>query len=1275
MKKFHTRYISSVLLLSLLTAGPLHAQDDFVQLPAPAVWSAQHQLPHYEVQVPLGKLLDGENVTFSIAYPEYTALTASQKARFKALGACPTQDIKLNVTQGTERGNTVADVSFMPLIERNGKWLLLTSFKLQKTSSAQNMPKTYRLAAQVTTEAQAASRYADHSVLAEGKWVKIKVSSEGIYQLSTSQLKKMGFNDPAKVKLYGQGGRPLVELASTSGCDAWVDDLKEIPLLRRESSVVFFAEGTTRWNTDGSHRQSAFSSSSYYFLTEGDSPATLTTLERPTTTATEVTQVKAHALTDNDGYCWYEGGRDFYEQETVGSGKRYKMQLPGLVTSALSASGTAPSVDIAWDIANNNAVSSTTVNLVAESTGNVLSRGTISTANGDGESARGYRASFSTNQIDSEQATLLVRASDTQARVNYIRINYPQLLSATNPAAAFAPNVKGAVKLIINDATSNIRVWQISSGNADAAILPSELNGTTLTAYAPDGTQRFVIVDEQKDYSSPQTVGTVTNQDLHADANIQYVVIVPSSGKLTEQAERLAQEHRTRDGLTAKVVSAGEIYNEFSSGTPDATAYRRYLKMLYDKAATDSERPQYLVLFGDCLWDNRGVTAEYASASHDDYLLAYERNDQESYTNTGYSIGTLHAYVTDDYYGLLDDTEGSKIESEKVDLGIGRMPCHDAATAKILVDRSIDYMDNKATGAWKNHMFAIADSGDENSHMTDADTICAQTLRAAGDHFLVRRLYLDSYTASQTAQGTTYPAATEHLKQLMQQGALIFNYNGHGSPDRLSHKFLINKDDMTANVSQALPLWIYASCEISPYDQPISDLARNALYNTEGGAVAVICAARSVYSNYNRAIDKGIVKYLFTKDGLGDRLTFGSSLRKTKNELVSSGSSIGSDYTMNKLKYVLLGDPALKLAYADNGISIDSINAQALGSTTATRTIATGTVTRFSGAVTASNGTTADESFNGTLTATLFAPAETITCKGQGNSSASPKVYKDYTRSLYQGEVKVENGRFNIDMVVPRGVNLSTDRALLSLYAVSTDNTREYKGSETRFCINATGQAEKVDTLGPDIYVYLDRPDFPNGGVVDVNTTFYATVSDSTALSVASGALGHDVELILDDDAVNAIRLNDYFKFNFGSYNTGLVEYPLTGLSAGVHSLAFRMWDVYDNSTTARLQFEVREGGASTFEVNATEISPGQSARFVTSFIRQAEGNVDVRTEVFNTMGLCVWSTTQRVTSGEYATSIWNYCDYSGRRLPQGVYFYRSKAYGKETKTKKLIVR
>ena len=634
-------------------------------------------------------------------------------------------------------------------------------------------------------------------------------------------------------------------------------------------------------------------------------------------------------------------------------------------------------------------------------------------------------------------------------------------------------------------------------------------------------------------------------------------------------------------------------------------------------------------------------------------------------------MGTLYSYVTDDYYGLLDDNEGSSIETEKIDLGIGRFPCHDAATAKLLVDRTLEYMDNKRVGAWKNSSFFIADYGDENLHMQDADNIFAQARNSAGNDLMLRHLYLDSYQSTQAAKGITYPLATERLKQFMEQGALIFNYNGHGSPDRLSHGFLITKEEMSANVSTALPLWIYASCEISPYDQQIDDLARNSLYNTNGGAVAVVCAARSVYSHYNRALNKGLVKYLFAKDAAGQRLAFGDALMRTKGELISSSSTIGSDYSMNKLKYVLLGDPALQLAYAESGISVSSIDGQALANDEV-RPLSTGKVVRFSGEV-GTDGK-ADENFNGVLTATLFGPEETISCHGQGNTSADEHTFKDFTRTYYQGSVNVSKGRFELDLVIPRGVSFSQDKALLSLYAVSDDHTKEFKGSERRFCIHSAAQNEKVDSIGPDIYVYLDRPDFPYGGVVDVNATFYAALSDSTSISVASGALGHNMELVLDDDTENPLTLNDYFSFELGSYRQGTVTYPLHNLAPGRHSLKFRAWDVCDNSSTATLEFTVREGGAPTFDVIASESVPSTSTRFITSFIRQAENDVDVCTEVYNLEGMKVWSKHQLVASGEYASMEWNLTDASGHKLQPGVYLYRSIVYGQHTKTKKIIV-
>ena len=50
--------------------------------------------------------------------------------------------------------------------------------------------------------------------------------------------------------------------------------------------------------------------------------------------------------------------------------------------------------------------------------------------------------------------------------------------------------------------------------------------------------------------------------------------------------------------MSVAVISADKVYNEFSSGTPDASAYRRLMKMLYDRADNDKKAPQSLLLFG-----------------------------------------------------------------------------------------------------------------------------------------------------------------------------------------------------------------------------------------------------------------------------------------------------------------------------------------------------------------------------------------------------------------------------------------------------------------------------------------------------------------------------------------------------------------------------------------------------------------------------------------------------------------------------------------------------
>ena len=52
----------------------------------------------------------------------------------------------------------------------------------------------------------AQQRYADHSVLAEGRWTKIRIPATGIYELTDSLLAQAGITDAKHVKVYGYGG-------------------------------------------------------------------------------------------------------------------------------------------------------------------------------------------------------------------------------------------------------------------------------------------------------------------------------------------------------------------------------------------------------------------------------------------------------------------------------------------------------------------------------------------------------------------------------------------------------------------------------------------------------------------------------------------------------------------------------------------------------------------------------------------------------------------------------------------------------------------------------------------------------------------------------------------------------------------------------------------------------------------------------------------------------------------------------------------------------------
>lgn len=72
------------------------------------------------------------------------------------------------------------------------------------------------------------------------------------------------------------------------------------------------------------------------------------------------------------------------------------------------------------------------------------------------------------------------------------------------------------------------------------------------------------------------------------------VILTPK--EYISYAQSIARLHNENDGMEVAVIDHETVFNEFSSGTPDATAYRRLMKMFFDRKGGLNGEPLYLLL-------------------------------------------------------------------------------------------------------------------------------------------------------------------------------------------------------------------------------------------------------------------------------------------------------------------------------------------------------------------------------------------------------------------------------------------------------------------------------------------------------------------------------------------------------------------------------------------------------------------------------------------------------------------------------------------------------
>ncbi|MGB3075802.1 MAG: type IX secretion system sortase PorU, partial [Chitinophagales bacterium] len=672
-------------------------------------------------------------------------------------------------------------------------------------------------------------------------------------------------------------------------------------------------------------------------------------------------------------------------------------------------------------------------------------------------------------------------------------------------------------------------------------------NGNQLQFTALGDTLHEYVIFSDNEGITPTAIGKISNQDLHGLPQASYLIVTP--GSLLSFANQLADFHRSKSVLTVNVVTVDQIHNEYSSGTQDIVAIRDFTRMFYKRAGTDPQLlPKYICLFGDGSYDNKGnidgnkgLIPTFQSAN---------------------SVSATSSFVSDDFYGLLDDNEGGNVldPNAKLDIAIGRLPVNNEDQSAAILNKINIYGSSQSFGNWRNVVTFVADDEDNNTHIKDADEVAVE-VAAKYPVYNFDKIYFDSYQQISIPGGTRYPDANTAINNRICNGTLLMNYVGHGGVGGWAHERVLQISDIESYTNlYKLTLFVTATCEFSKYDDPaIESAGEMLLSNTKGGAIALVTTVRLVYSSANRLMNQGFMDNVFLPvDGVIPPL--GEVFRKGKN-------SIGGD--TNNRKFTLLGDPALTLNYPTFNVVTTAINSHPVG--TVNDTIKALQLVTIEGKVNDLNGNVMS-AFNGTLYPTVY--DKPITYQTLSNDPASQvRNFTLQKNIIYNGKASVKSGIFSFSFVVPKDISYQYGFGKLSYYA--EDGTVDANGYKNDVVIGGVSDSASFDDKGPEVKVYMNDEKFVRGGITDESPSVLVKLNDANGVNTVGTGIGHDIAGTLDNDSKNTLVMNDFYSADLDSYQSGEARYPLSSMSEGLHTIVVKAWDVYNNSSEGSTEFIV----------------------------------------------------------------------------------------------------
>ncbi|NOU60277.1 type IX secretion system sortase PorU [Marinifilum caeruleilacunae] len=1154
--------------------------------------------------------------------------------------------IEAKVESVTIRKTQYQKVQFVPIRKNpaNGSLEKLISFTLRFKKIGQG------------SSVKSAKNYASNSVLSTGNWVKVAVDTTAIHKITYSDLIDMGITNPANVRVYGYGG-----MLPKMNSDNSIDDLPVVPvyfhlgedgIFNSGDYLLFYANGPRSWTFNPStsefiHENHLYSKQSFYFLSSDmGNPQLVQNQNSEASYTNTVNTFNDYRVIDIDETNLLESGRLWFGQEyDVDTEFNYTFNFPNVNTasnSIVSLSFAARSSSATTLHVNSGSTSIGDLNIAAVNTGSY----TATYASLKQQSFTNFSPSSDDLQI---QLDYQKSSASSVGWLDYLRVNTRRNLVFSGSQMAFrdaesvgAGNIS---RFQVQNCNSSTLVWDVSNQNSVQQI-PLSLSGSTGSFnVSTNSLKEFIVFDPEANFPTPVVIGNVSNQNLHALPQTDMLIV--SNGQFLSYAEQIADFHRNKDGMSVIVVNQDVIFNEFSSGTPDVSAIRNFVKMFYDRASGEADMIKYLLLFGDGSFDNISDRE-----SNTNKILTYQSEN---------SLSPTQSFVTDDFYGLLDNDEGEA--SGLVDIGIGRLPVNTSEEAQIAVNKIINY-NSAEKGDWQSMLCFIGDDEDNNTHMRDANRLAVK-VESAYPQYQVQRIFLDDFEQITTSAGQEYPDVNTEINESVNKGTLLMNYTGHGNENGLAHEHILMTDDIYSWQNPVkLPLFMTATCEFSRFDNYKKLSAGEIIFLREnGGGIGLFTTTRLVFSSPNFTLNQNFYDFAFERGTDGNYYRLGDIMRMTKNA-TSSG--------INKRNFTLLGDPALQLNYPEHNAISTHVNDVSISQPI--DTLKALSEVKVSGKIVTGSGSDISN-FNGTIYPTVYDKATAKTTRGNDGNQFE---YTSQTSILYKGKASIKNGNFEFSFFVPKDINYQYGNGKISYYA-SGANT-DAAGYTNSIIVGGTNPNASDDKIGPEIELYMNDEQFTPGGMTNENPLLLAIVQDSSGINTVGNAIGHDLVAILDQKTDAPIELNDFYESDLDNYKKGKVSYQLSELETGEHEIQLKVWDNVNNSSVATLDFVVAETADLVIKHVLNYPNPFTTNTGFYFEHNQASSELDVLIQILTVSGKLIKTieTTINSSGNRVGPIQWDGKDDFGNSIGRGVYFYRVKVRADNGKTvnkfQKLVI-